>query len=265
MIALDQDHFHIVSDCGTKVPNGVGRTVESRLEITDELTVLALDPTAHFGGVGQVTGERENIGLHVRSDIEKLLNKPIVLQWNLEIGDNQGRLHATTITEEIIMPVNVPLLDATLNHIIQNPKDWNQNEWRCGTSYCFAGWAAVISGWEPVEKEETVFAWEALGYETLQVAIEGALRRFSWIQSPKERIQAIQEDLGGLLAPVPTSSTAVTRDGVVKTIQEAAREALGIDNLSAVHLFDSDNRLDDLKECVAILKKEGAIRESLDY
>jgi len=43
------------------------------------------------------------------------------------------------------MSVNVELLKKTLAHIEAHPEEWNQLEW-CGTSCCFAGHAALLSG-----------------------------------------------------------------------------------------------------------------------
>lgn len=52
---------------------------------------------------------------------------------------------------------NIPLLRKTLEHIEAHPNEWSQRVWGqrivgCGTTYCFAGTAAVLSGYEP--------AWE---------------------------------------------------------------------------------------------------------
>lgn len=38
---------------------------------------------------------------------------------------------------------NTEALVATFEHILKHPKDWNQAKWVCGTSYCYAGTAAV--------------------------------------------------------------------------------------------------------------------------
>lgn len=51
---------------------------------------------------------------------------------------------------------NRVLLTKTLEHIRANPTTWVQNDWitadnsadpGCGTAYCFAGWAVVLSGY----------------------------------------------------------------------------------------------------------------------
>jgi hypothetical protein len=37
------------------------------------------------------------------------------------------------------MKLNKELLKSTLKLIKENPEHWNQEEWHCGTSHCFAG------------------------------------------------------------------------------------------------------------------------------
>lgn len=41
---------------------------------------------------------------------------------------------------------NVNLLQGTLAYIEANPETWNQGEWVCGTTMCFAGHAVALSG-----------------------------------------------------------------------------------------------------------------------
>jgi hypothetical protein len=42
--------------------------------------------------------------------------------------------------------INKELLLRTLAHIEANPERWDQNQWICGTSYCFGGWAVKLDG-----------------------------------------------------------------------------------------------------------------------
>lgn len=46
----------------------------------------------------------------------------------------------TTITP------NAPLLNKTLDNVEKNPEEHNQEEWRCGTQYCFGGRSLVLAG-----------------------------------------------------------------------------------------------------------------------
>lgn len=43
------------------------------------------------------------------------------------------------------MTVNVELLQKTLDTIKANPQHWDQKNWHCGTSHCFAGFAELIA------------------------------------------------------------------------------------------------------------------------
>lgn len=41
---------------------------------------------------------------------------------------------------------NAELAYRTLDQIDASPEHWRQSSWVCGTSYCFGGWAVVLSG-----------------------------------------------------------------------------------------------------------------------
>jgi hypothetical protein len=63
--------------------------------------------------------------------------------------------------------INVALLKKTLARIEAEPEHWNQSWWRCGTSYCFGGWAAVLAGAKFRRPDENMsielipkYAWE---------------------------------------------------------------------------------------------------------
>jgi hypothetical protein len=43
---------------------------------------------------------------------------------------------------------NTELAYRVLDHITAHPETWNQEEWRCRSGQCFAGWAALMSGWQ---------------------------------------------------------------------------------------------------------------------
>lgn len=55
------------------------------------------------------------------------------------------------------MTANVPLLRQTMDHILAFPDLHKQLHWAsvtdCGTAYCFAGWACVLSGLAADQKE----------------------------------------------------------------------------------------------------------------
>ncbi len=49
---------------------------------------------------------------------------------------------------------NLENIKLVLDKIENNPECWDQTQWHCGTSHCFAGWAQVLSGKE--EDDATV-------------------------------------------------------------------------------------------------------------
>jgi hypothetical protein len=46
------------------------------------------------------------------------------------------------------MTPNLDLIDAVMDHIDTHPEEWDQERWLCGTAACFAGHAALLSGWK---------------------------------------------------------------------------------------------------------------------
>ncbi len=51
---------------------------------------------------------------------------------------------------------NKSLLRKTLNTIKKNPTHWNQSAWKCGTSFCFAGWAVKLNGGRFFKQNDSV-------------------------------------------------------------------------------------------------------------
>lgn len=48
--------------------------------------------------------------------------------------------------EDSLPTLNRDLLLATWRQIKDHPETWEQDEWRCATGMCFAGWAAQLAG-----------------------------------------------------------------------------------------------------------------------
>lgn len=44
-------------------------------------------------------------------------------------------------------------LDLVLKTIEENPQHWDQNNWHCGTSHCFAGFAQLLSRDMPLQTD----------------------------------------------------------------------------------------------------------------
>ena len=41
---------------------------------------------------------------------------------------------------------NVKLAVEVINHILDNPETWDQRDWHCGTTHCFAGHVQIMGG-----------------------------------------------------------------------------------------------------------------------
>jgi hypothetical protein len=105
--------------------------------------------------------------------------------------------------------VNVDLLQRTLDYIEEHPEEWDQYLWGhktpCGTTFCFAGHAALLSGYKPVWRGEcfayvktakgkepmSLVAWNLLGlnerYQTDTTLFYGG----NSIYRLKRRVEAI--------------------------------------------------------------------------
>ncbi len=151
---------------------------------------------------------------------------------------------------------NMPALDLAMHTIQAFPKSWNQGEWRCGTSYCLAGHLAIGDGWTPVgppvRKE-----WEVRGFGSLEHAVEHYREReehygnlLGWEGHYTQIVARLEDD-------IPNRTISVEKDGVVSDIPNVARRILDVDAVTAEILFLSCNTLEDLKEMVEVIRKDG--------
>ena len=116
---------------------------------------------------------------------------------------------------------NVDLLRRTLAHIEANPEIWNQEDYRCGSGLCFAGWAAQLAGGR----------W--------------------YTADPNHR-------LAQFLVSEPADGNSELRGreffGVrVSTVHPRAQRLLDLDDEDAEALFHPDNTIEDLRGFVAAL------------
>lgn len=120
---------------------------------------------------------------------------------------------------------NTDLLRRTLTQIEAHPETWDQKNWGietdCGTAYCFAGWAVVLSDlpldWDLEEDE----------FENQRVVANRT-----------------SED-----APLGFR---------LRSIFHVAKQLLDLSMPQAEHLFHADNSLDELRSQVAELTAEPA-------
>jgi hypothetical protein len=114
---------------------------------------------------------------------------------------------------------NVALLDEVLAYITANPSVWDQRMWRCGTTACFAGHAALRTGatWaHPEDKNET----------DLLATAEDIAAGISFREGERDLVD----------------------------VEECAKRALGISWREADELFSGGNTLGDLYDRVREIK-----------
>ncbi len=76
---------------------------------------------------------------------------------------------------------NKTLLRKTLLAIKKNPKHWDQSAWKCGTSFCFAGWAVKLDGGRfPKGSDTMVYAREDDPADDVFVRYVG-LRKYNFV------------------------------------------------------------------------------------
>ena len=131
----------------------------------------------------------------------------------------------------VLMPTpNVGLLSRVIAHIEANPEEWQQEDWRCETGMCVAGWAVQIDGgrWFHPSPDGTVL--DALLHAR-----------------PGEETAEWAECYG-------------VTDAVV-TAADRAQAVLGLTDAEADSLFCASNLLDDIYEAAKdILRRAVAQR-----
>lgn len=124
--------------------------------------------------------------------------------------------------------LNVALLKKTLETIELDQIHWDQNQWRasddeCGTTMCFAGWAALLAG----------------GTWYLPQPVEGTDRRLN-------DLLIAEDGEGDLLIAYPTQVRCVSA-------RDRAQRVLGLDEVEAGDLFSAEMGLEELEDYVDFL------------
>lgn len=134
------------------------------------------------------------------------------------------------MTETLTLPVpltapvtpvelrGLPLLDLVISQIELSPDSWNQEEWRCETGMCVAGWTSHLAGGQ--------WAYPADG--------AGA----SYLLSETD-------DVGD---DVEVMARGTSRERTVIAASDRAMRLLGLDADTADALFRPGNTLTDIKD-----------------
>jgi hypothetical protein len=124
------------------------------------------------------------------------------------------------------MSINKELLRETLQDIKGNPKHWNQRQWHCGSSHCFAGFVECKLRKHAIE-EKTPVSWSI---ENKQMLIDVL---YANNLGDPERIEKLAE-----LYP---------NFGNHRLLPQVA---LGLNTGQAMKLFSIHNTLEDLERIV---------------
>lgn len=125
---------------------------------------------------------------------------------------------------------NVVLLEQTMQHIENNPGDWEQEQWRCGSGMCFAGWAATLAGREWATKNPD-------GDGAMNIVVKPGEFEYA---GPEETYDP---------------ETGRTKTGrLVESVPEVAQHDLGLTSEESDILFDGYNTRTGLRMMVDALK-----------
>lgn len=138
------------------------------------------------------------------------------------------------------MTFNVELAQKTMEQIEENPDYWVQTSWHCGSSYCFGGWAAVLSGYRPLN----VRADGEQFYE--------CIRCYEYVALRKGDARLLRQ--AGIMTAALTWPDVCSLHGIrgvkVAEIQYVATLVLGLNNNQAQQLFESSNSMGALRDCI---------------
>lgn len=132
----------------------------------------------------------------------------------------------------------------TLDQIEAHPEEWYQDQWRCDTGMCFAGWAATLSGSKFLFPETS-----ASGYRDFVVGQAGDDPKFLHkLDADKQPLSYYEDDYESF---VPGESDPKSF-GIL--VEFRALRKLGLDRSDGLEsesrLFDGENTLTDLRQYV---------------
>jgi hypothetical protein len=115
------------------------------------------------------------------------------------------------------------LLDAVIAQIEAHPETWNQDEWRCESGMCVAGWVAEMAGGQWLTSDPG-----AMG----SAPSVHFLRRWALIATPEDDTEFVR---------------VIDGTGVIQAGNRASR-LLGLTQDQADDLFSEENDLQDIKD-----------------
>ena len=96
------------------------------------------------------------------------------------------------------MERNTELLQQTMQYIINHPDQHDQADWAvqhdCGTTACFAGWAAILSGWTVKQVQLTDDPVKDIGGEILGLTVSESHQLFD-ASNTRHQLELMVKDL----------------------------------------------------------------------
>ena len=127
-------------------------------------------------------------------------------------------------------PPNYKLMRYIIQLIKLNPDHWNQHEWRCGTSFCFAGFVDLIAAYQ---HDKNTLASNFTVVKTSD--------RFNPITLVRNKYyKKLWKEYGF--------------DMQYLTLDNTSQLFLGIYNVAKDRLFNASNNIEDLENIIEIIK-----------
>ena len=141
--------------------------------------------------------------------------------------------------------VNKELLRQVLQIIKDNPEHWDQEQWHCDTTHCFAGVTEALVRGIPLDSNANEFTWnmdKSLSEQLSECLTKEELTQFSLRLEATDLNVPLEEYLNFTM---PGEYTP-----------DIAQIALRLSNEQADNLFDCNNTLEVLEEIVEALCNE---------
>lgn len=127
-------------------------------------------------------------------------------------------------------PPNYKLMRYIIQLIKLNPDHWNQHEWRCGTSFCFAGFVDLIAAYQHDKN--------TLGSNFTVVKTSDRFNPITLVRN--KYYKKLWKERGFDIENL--------------TLDNTSQLFLGINNAAKDELFKASNKIEDLENIIEIIK-----------
>lgn len=147
------------------------------------------------------------------------------------------------------MSLNVDLANRVLEQIEAHPETHNQDEWRCLTGMCFAGWTVQLGGGDRWLTDNTISEFSDL------VVVPANTPHATAAADMLDLYEGVDDET---LAELE-SLLASTASEYLMTVRVRAQQLLGLDTEDAWTLFHGGNTLADIKRAINQLSEKEAV------